>query len=217
MLAGLFFIVGYSYTSTYEALRGQTLTVVLPDNSEVKLNSESKLSYKVFRWKKKRKVKFEGEAFFRVEKKGAFEVECGNKKIRVLGTQFNLFSRQDSFEVQCFSGKIKIMDNNADVILNSGMAVKSGKNNILSNPYIFKTLRAASWRNGEFYFNRESLSNVFKEIERQFDVKIVGQEIDNRLYTGYFKNTNLNNALELVCLPMGLKYTIKGKKITIGH
>ena len=202
LLIGLYFLFRYSYTETYKAFRGQTLTVILPDNSEVKLNSESVLRNKVFKWKKNRKVTFEGEAFFKVEKGGTFIVECGNKSITVLGTDFNVYSRQDRFEVQCFSGKIKVTENHSEKILTAGMATKSDKNDILCNPYFYRSSKAASWRTGEFYFDSVSLMNVFTEIERQFDVKIDVKEIDNRVYTGYFKNTNLKNTLYLVCLPM---------------
>jgi ferric-dicitrate binding protein FerR (iron transport regulator) len=213
-LIGLFFVYK-SYTATYKTLRGQNLTVVLPDNSEVKLNSESVLRYKVFNWGKNRKVTFEGEGFFKIRKKGLFIVDCGDKSITVFGTNFNVYSRQDNFEIQCFSGKIKITDSHSFQILTAGMATKSDKNNILCEPYFYKSSKAASWRNGEFYFDGVPLMNVFTEIERQFDVKIEVSDIDNKLYTGYFKNTNLKNTLDTVCLPMGLTYSIKGKKITI--
>ena len=33
-------------------------------------------------------------------------------------------------------------------------------------------------------------------------------DLDGRLYTGRFSNKNLEEALQLVCLPMGLNFTI---------
>ena len=52
-------------------------------------------------------------------------------------------------------------------------------------------------------------------MERQFKVEIITKNIGERFYTGYFNNRNLKDALEMVCLPMNLKYSYKDKSTII--
>jgi hypothetical protein len=53
------------------------------------------------------------------------------------------------------------------------------------------------------------------EIRRQFDVEISIPVMTGRLYSGRFNNKDLNRALELVCLPMGLSFEIQNNKTVI--
>jgi transmembrane sensor len=72
-----------------------------------------------------------------------------------------------------------------------------------------------TWTSGEFYFNKAPLKDVFKEIERQFNVEIVYSSSENRLYTGYFNKKDLNDALRLVCIPMEVNYSVNERTIEI--
>jgi ferric-dicitrate binding protein FerR (iron transport regulator) len=70
-------------------------------------------------------------------------------------------------------------------------------------------LSEADWRNGEFIFSDTPLNEVFMELGRQFNIKIKAQSHEGRIYTGRFSNKNLQEALQLICLPMGLTYRIE--------
>ena len=59
------------------------------------------------------------------------------------------------------------------------------------------------------------LTEVPKEIERQFNVRVESVNVQDRIYTGYFKNNDLETALQNVCLPMSLHYSVNGKKVRI--
>ncbi len=188
---------------------GTTVQIELPDQSVVKLNSASSIQYSRFNWNSNRHVKLTGEAFFEVKKGKPFVVESNGNKITVLGTGFNVYSRNDRFEVFCFSGKVKVNIRNTDsVVLVKGDAVVLSKDTGEYSTISFDTAQAARWRSGEYYFDRKELKTVFEELERQFNVAIHTPDLGKRFYSGYFKNTNLDEALQNVCLPMGIKYTI---------
>ncbi|MGS0524967.1 FecR domain-containing protein [Zobellia nedashkovskayae] len=59
--------------------------VVLPDNSKVRLNADSELSYSERKWSKERNVELKGEAFFKVAKGKRFTVATDAGKVAVLG------------------------------------------------------------------------------------------------------------------------------------
>jgi transmembrane sensor len=71
------------------------------------------------------------------------------------------------------------------------------------------------WIEGRFWFNNTRIEEVFKEMERQFNISIAYQDTTQRYYTGYFSNKNLIDALELVCEPMQLQYSVTKDNVTI--
>ena len=56
---------------------------------------------------------------------------------------------------------------------------------------------------------------MFEELGRQFNVKMDVPAIENRRYTGRFSNKNLDDALQLICAPMGLVFTIENSNHVI--
>lgn len=188
--------------------KGEHVAVVLPDGSNVILNSESELSYKKYLWWHKREVKLKGEGFFKVKKGERFEVRTGNYVTSVLGTTFNVFARNDQIRVSCFTGKVGVREEQSgtNAILTPGLGVSSSGSSLGTVEQVSE--KQKGWMSGEFYFTDEPLSNVFAEIERQFNVKISCKGCENRRYSGYFNDKDLGQALELVCVPMQLEYKI---------
>jgi ferric-dicitrate binding protein FerR (iron transport regulator) len=199
---------------TYTTDNKQIKEITLPDNSTVTLNAASSLSFRKFGWKSTRKVLLTGEGLFKVTKGNSFEVISQGNTVKVLGTEFNIFSRNNYFEVKCISGKVQVqIPGSQKIILNKGKAVRKSET---ETPQEFNiTANNSSWVNGDFYFNRIDLNLVLDEIERQFDVQIGGDTIMNRQYTGYFNKKDMNQALQNVCLPMGLNFKIINDTVII--
>lgn len=212
-----FLVVSYFFLQheTVRAANGEQIAYVLPDGSEVHLNADSKITFKKFSRIDARKVTLKGEAFFSVKDGGAFEVEGENGTVTVLGTSFNVNQRDQTLEVACFTGSVQVTSKEGQVItLKSGEFTQTISGQLIpSMP--FDQEKEASWRIGEFYFENTSLSDVFEELERQFDVKVNYTGKQERLYTGYFNNKNLDEALQLVCTPMSLEYRKEGDTIYI--
>ncbi len=71
---------------------GKHLSLNLPDNSKVRLNAQSELTYKPLIWKFSRKIKFEGEAYFEVKHGKKFSVISAKGTTMVMGTSINILS-----------------------------------------------------------------------------------------------------------------------------
>ena len=175
---------------------GSRSNVLLPDGTEVNLNSGSTLTYYDNFSKGNRVVSLTGEAFFHVksDSEHPFTVQTNDFDIRVNGTQFNVCSyREDGFSSATLSeGKINLKLNNSD----RTQDVKPGEKFILDRRSSNFTLSAAdvrqetAWKDGEFIFKNISFPDLIKRLERWYDVKLVVN--DPRLikynYSGRFKN-----------------------------
>jgi transmembrane sensor len=189
--------------------------ITLPDGSEVKLNAFSKVVWSRKHFAKRRLIALNGEAYFDVRKGDEFIINTKKGKVEILGTQLNVFSRNDEFRVSCISGKVRVTSNNQQqTILPGEIAELTASGLIKTNKkHIEQTV---SWTNGEFYFEDKPLVSIFAELERQFGISIDFEKGEERLITVGFSNKNLIEALDIVCIPMGLNYEVqKNKKVRI--
>jgi ferric-dicitrate binding protein FerR (iron transport regulator) len=188
--------------------------VELPDRSIVHMNADSRIAYNKFLWNFSRKVTFEGEGFFEIQKGEKFEIYSTLGTTQILGTSFNIYSRPGKYEVECLSGKVAVTSNSTQkkVELLPGDGVAINQSDLQS--YSISSPTSPSWLNGEFYFEEENVEDVISELERQFDLEIsFPEELRNQKYTGYFDNKDLDKALKLVCEPLGLQYDRNGNSL----
>ncbi|MCL4482088.1 MAG: FecR family protein [Bacteroidetes bacterium] len=198
-------------TLTIKTPAGQHLEAMLPDQSEVKLNAQSSISYHPYWWLISRKVNLEGEAFFKVQKGSKFTVESKIGITQVLGTSFNIFAREEIYKVTCITGTVKVrsrMGYEAIIKPNSKAEInKKGEINVSTQ---IETFPEISWEKNIFLFTATPVHAVFTEIERQYGVKIDTKINNGSLYTGNFsKDQNVEEILEYVCPALGLKYVRK--------
>lgn len=208
-------IWGFGKVDIY-APRGKQLSILLPDDSKVIMNADTRITYNKVFWIFKRKIYMEGESLFKVSKGQRFDVETDVATTSVLGTTFNVYCRQGEIRVSCIEGKVSVesKETNSKVILSSGLETKSEKG-IMKNPSENIITNKQTWTGGEFYFNKVTIREVFDEMERQFDIDIFYEGDQNRIYTGYFNNKNLNDALCLICIPMDFDWSIKENLVII--
>lgn len=195
----------------YITAKSEIKKITMPDNSEITLNADSRLSFMEGNWKDNRIVSLEGEAFFDVKKGTKFEVKSAIGKVTVLGTSFNVKARKERYEVSCFTGKVAVslFNDESEKVLSDGLATKI-MDQKLSDPFDFKPKGIAGWRSGEYYFEKQPLTDVFEEFERQFNVRLqINTDVNNRIYSGYFNKIDKEKSLELICLPMGLQFEIQ--------
>ena len=74
-----------------------------------------------------------------------------------------------------------------------------------------------SWQQGIFYFEDKPLVSIFAALERQFNVSVNFEGNKNRSITVAFSNKSLQEALDVICIPMGLKYEINNKKVDVSE
>lgn len=203
---GLFFSYNTFTPSTELAENGKQTTFLLPDNSEVVLNSGSQIDYSKWNWDDNRKLELNGEAYFKVAKGKKFEVNTNLGKVSVLGTQFNVKARKDRFDVVCFEGKVKVNFNAQEVILTPGQMVSFEGNERIVN----KTISDAKpvWLSKELSFEKEKLTAVLEEIQRQYNVTIDAKNIkSDQLFTGKIPSNNIDVALKTITSIYHLNYS----------
>jgi transmembrane sensor len=207
IILGLGYMVLNGRSEEVVADKGSHIDYRLPDGSQVTINADSRITFNKREFSKNRNLVLEGEAFFNVEKGKPFLISTQYADIKVLGTSFNVYSRDDLFKVTCITGRISVSDKDQTVEITAGESVALNGNELQF--YEDKSASTSTrWIKGEFYFENSPLNLIFKEMERQFNVKFVTGEIDEKFFTGSFTNNDLKNALEIVCIPMGLKYEI---------
>ncbi|MEW4924946.1 FecR family protein [Algibacter sp. 2305UL17-15] len=202
----------FNTTKSFTTELAQTETLYLPDNSEVILNAQSKLTFNKKEWKKSRTLDLDGEAFFKVTKGEQFTVHTDAGTIQVLGTQFNVKERDNYFEVKCYEGSVSVTQNNNKVILTPGKTFRIVNGELVA----MKDFNAEnpSWLSKESSFENVPLWQVIDELEIQYDITISAENVDtSKLFTGSFTHLDKNIALQSVTIPLKLSYKINGKKV----
>ena len=208
----------YYYTTTLDTtiktLASQKQTIELPDASTVALNATTTVSFNKKQWNTNRQVQLNGEAYFKVAKGSKFEVITDAGTVIVLGTQFNIKQRHNYFEVVCYEGLVGVTYNNNEtklqpgnrLLLIDGKLIATEKENQIE----------PSWINNNSVFKSLPYREVIAEFERQYDMTINLQSInDSQLFTGSFTHNNIDVALKSITLPLHLSYTKTDDTITL--
>jgi ferric-dicitrate binding protein FerR (iron transport regulator) len=180
------------------------VTHQLPDGSQVIINDGSKISYDKKSFVNSRTISLNGEAFFEVQKGNSFIVNTPSGSIEVLGTSFNVFSHDNRLRVYCKTGSVKVKAPGSEVVLKPGEKTSLLENNTLNSPEL--TDEDVSWLQGLYNFENAPLLEVAAELERQFNIKIkLNSTLSKVKYTGFFQDSDLEEALHSVCWPLKLK------------
>jgi ferric-dicitrate binding protein FerR (iron transport regulator) len=172
------------------------------------MNADSRMAFKPLWWRFARKLNFEGEGYFEVEKGKKFEVVSDFGRIVMLGTSFNIYSRDSEYKVTCFTGKVKVISFTSDeAVLSPEYEARVDSD---GNIVVWKDQNAGvsnAWINNMFNFTARPLIQVLNEIGRQYDVTIQLKTKLDYSYTGYFsKDKPVEEVLTLVCKPFGLTF-----------
>ena len=213
LIVGMVFFISQDTTFTISADLGQKERVALPDGSLAILNSGSTLEYKAGDFNKNRKLHLDGEAFFVVEKGSTFSVVTKTGTVTVLGTSFNVCDRNKIYRVSCETGKVKVEQGSSIQFLTRGLKTES-ENNVLTEPSTCEAEAINDWfEQGLYHFDNVALTDVFLELERQFNVEIDVKGPLNDLVDADVNLSNVETALDIVCTSFGFEY----KKIKTGQ
>lgn len=207
LLLGIGTFMG-TYTTKLKTEAAQHLGVNLPDGSAVELNAGTEIHYKPFWWWIQRKIALQGEAFFEVKNGKEFSVESDMGITQVLGTSFNILSRGQRYEVTCETGEVKVevSDTKQSVILHPYQKASILKSGQLKVEEDVNMENAKAWISGKLIFTSELLTNVFEEIERQYDIEVMVHGKLEFEYTGSFEKTeSAEDVLRLICRPFDLQ------------
>ncbi|MFV0586115.1 FecR family protein [Bacteroides reticulotermitis] len=206
--------------------RGKIYDVELADGTTVRLNSESRLRYPIlFKENSPREVFLQGEGYFRVQADAEhpFIVHSPRVKTFVYGTIFNIkaYPKDSYSNVTLIEGKLKVTDaKGLDQLLHPKQEINCNNDTFVSVPEETNVEDIISWSEGKLYFNNRKLSDIAKDLERKYDIKIVFNSPATKQLIFYSKTQKFNqieSILELLKLTGEVDYQIKGRTVYLNE
>ncbi|HEY9195630.1 MAG TPA: FecR domain-containing protein [Mucilaginibacter sp.] len=200
---------------------GGQYQLVLPDGTQVWLNSSSSLSYPTEFTGNSRTVKLTGEAYFEVAKNKdkPFYVEMNNVQVKVLGTHFNISAYADDNDLTTtlLEGSVQISKNGSLALLKPGQQAVIGTNAntiAVSKAHINE---AMAWKNGYFMFNDDNIVDIMKKVSRWYDADIEYQgNFANQRFGGTFtRSKSITDLLKNLEQISNVHFKITGRRITV--
>lgn len=210
--------------------KGGQYQVILPDGSKVWLNAGSSLRFPTAFIGNERQVELTGEAYFEVakltipspsgggHKMVPFKVQTNDVNIEVLGTHFNVmaYANEKSVNTTLLEGSVRVsqLTTHNSQLLTPGQQAKVNGSIQLVN---VDTEEVVAWKNNLFQFNGADIQTVMGQIERWYDVEVDYEgKMPSKHFTGIIsRNINVSKVLGMLELTGGVKFEIKGKKISV--
>jgi len=198
---------------------GETASLELPDGSFLDLNSGTEIRYNRLFGYINRNIYLNGEAFFDVINDDIpFHVHSNRSIIEVTGTQFNVRSWKDdpviSTTVTVISGQVNFFspDSPSEAVqLSEGLKSSISQDmNRPTDPEFAATEITLAWKDKNLAFLSQPLEEIFKELERKFDIKIeiADAEIGRSILTTFFSDPeDAESVLNDICTVKGLTYS----------
>lgn len=202
--------------------RGGEYQLVLEDGTRVWLNSDTRLRFPAAFGKKERRIYLEGEAYFDVKKETdrPFVVTISDINITVLGTQFNVSSlgEEKGVYTTLVKGSVKVEKENHSSILQPDEQAFCGADRKDIVIRKVNTRLYASWKDGYYAFERQSLGDIMNTLARWYDIQVAftNQKVRDLRFSGRLRRyENIDNLLELIKLTNDVDFEIEGKTITV--
>ena len=191
--------------------RGEIRTVLLPDQTEVTLNAESRLNYPTV-FSNERSVELQGEALFDVTSDPArpFTVKTENMNIKVVGTVFNVkeYTEDLSSSVSVASGKVEVGLVGEKITLTQNQQVKMDKSTGNFEKMTIDAGNYLSWTSGTLYFQQTPIREVVNILNRhypQVNIELAEGEYTNHISGKYKDVFTTEDILKSIVYITGLK------------
>ena len=206
----------------YETAYGQTRNIVLPDQSVVTLNANSRLSF-VDNWGSAatREVTISGEAYFSVTHKQnnqPFLVRTDDGvAVEVLGTTFNVYHRTSETKVLLNSGKISLSLPTADagetIIMKPGELVEFKSQQVLRKSVDPK--KYVAWTEHKLILDHTSLRDMVKMLRENYglNVEVTPSSLLDQTVSGSMPAAREDELVDQIARAFRLKATREGNRI----
>ncbi|WP_455591561.1 FecR family protein [Bacteroides sp.] len=209
-----------------EVPQGSQSKIVLPDGSEVCLNSGSILEYEPdFGRSRTREVRLVGEGYFQVSKDPAkpFIVHTNDIHVKVLGTVFNMraYSNDHVIEVSLIEGKVNVFsksETSGNVILRPNERLTYDKDSKKMWTDNVDAKRFAQWTTGRLNFVNASLVDIMKDIERKYNIRIVvnSKHMEGEIFSGSISpKLTIDEILDYIDVDNKFRWERSGSVVTI--
>lgn len=188
--------------------RGGQFSLLLSDGTQIWLNSDSKIYYPgSFSEDRSREVFLAyGEAYFEVASNSSpFRVVLDGQTVEVLGTEFNIkaYPEDSAIRTTLVEGRLEVNTPKESVQMSpQHQAIVSKKTAAILVDQV-DSKKFVAWKEGLFYFDKTSLTDLTKTLSRwynvDFDVQIPHPE--TYVYTGIIqRQENIEPLLKLILL-----------------
>lgn len=205
-----------------------TAEVVLADGSVVTVNAGSRLIYPQKFAGETREVELQGEAYFKVkhDERHPFIVKANGISTKVLGTEFNVrsYSKNDT-HVTLLQGSVLVSllpSHTSSAKTSLSKRLKPGEDAAFQGGSLsvnsVDTEIYTAWKNGEFYFDNESLLDIAKEIGKWYNVSVIfrsPEKMHARLFFAAPRDGGIEELLELLNGLDKAKFSYKDGQVTI--
>ena len=205
---------------------GERKQLLLPDGTQLTLNSCSHVRYPNNFTGEERKIVLEGEGYFEVKRneKIPFFVKTKDLQLQVLGTKFNFRDYPEDHEVvvSLLEGKVglnNLLREEKEAVLSPDERAVLNKANGLLTVESVTASNASQWTDGYLFFDEELLPDIAKELERSYNVKIhiANDSLKTFRFYGNFvrREQNIQEVLEALASTEKMQYKIEERNITI--
>lgn len=207
-----------------EAPLGSKTKLTLPDGSTVWLNAGSKMVYSQGFGVRDRRLAFQGEGYFEVEKNDEmpFLVQTHDVNVTVVGTKFNFrnYPEDEEAVVELLEGKVALenqlkeesvryLSPNEKMVLHKA----TGEMDITSA----KVKEATLWTENILLFDEDLLPDIVRKLERSYHVRIEieNEDLKQARFYGQFNQLeqNIYEVLDMLVETGRLEYQEKDKVI----
>lgn len=207
---------------------GEKVRFMLPDGTQVHLNSESSLTYPESFYTESREVHLEGEAYFVVshDESLPFIIHTSEITTRVLGTSFNVraYPEDEQVSVAVARGKVGLSNQGNDannhehqVILEAdewALYSTETSNYSTGSGDIFGY---TAWNENVLLYHDKKLSDVALQLERWYGVTISfeNEELKRCVIHGEHRNEPLVNVLDAISYAFDIDYHIAERNVVL--
>jgi transmembrane sensor len=195
---------------------GNSRDLTLPDGSEVSLDAGSSITYPVV-FKSERRVSMTGQAYFKVkhDTRHPFYTIVKGITIKDIGTEFNINAYDDEPVVKTtlIQGSVKVNE----TLLKPGQQAQIKDNSIEVKQADMDAVTA--WKDNDFYFDNQSLKSSMRQIARWYNVKVVYNNVDEKLqlFVDVTRATNLSVVLKAIENTGKVKCNLEDNTITLSQ
>ncbi|MND48931.1 fec operon regulator FecR [compost metagenome] len=209
--------------------KGGQYQVNLSDGTKVWLNAASSIRYPNLFKGKERKVEITGEAYFEVAKnaKMPFKVLVNNQsEVEVLGTHFNIngYLDEETVRTTLIEGSVRVSSLSPTIKSHQTTILKPGQQSQINkvsgdiNVAPADIEEAVAWKNGDFIFKKQPLTQILKAISRWYSVEIEYEtnQLSQQTFSGVIsRSKNLSAVLEILESTDQISFKIEGNKIKV--
>lgn len=209
-----------------EAPIGSKTKMTLPDGTEVWLNAGSRMVYSQGFGMTDRRLEFEGEGFFEVQRNAdlPFAIHTRELDVTVLGTKFNFrnYADDETVTVDLLEGKVALDNHLQDMetrYLSPSEKMVLDKATGDMEIVTAEAERAKVWTDDVLLFDEELLPEIARSLERAYDVQIVisNPTLETARFYGRFdrQKQSIYDILNILSSTGRMQYEIKGDVVVL--